>query len=153
MRNIIIGFVMLSQCAASYAALGGAPSDFSTAPDGRKARVFAANPAGATGGARYQIRESTLDSGTTVREFTGGDGQVFAISWNGPIMPDLRTLLGKHFDTLIDEAGKKPKAGNSRLDIRRGEVVIESGGHMRAYAGRAWIPAQLPAGFSSDDIN
>jgi hypothetical protein len=32
------------------------------------------------------------------------------------------------------------------------EVVINSGGHMRAFEGSAWIPAEFPAGFTADDV-
>jgi len=32
------------------------------------------------------------------------------------------------------------------------DVTIESGGHMRAYTGRAWINSRLPAGFDTDTL-
>ena len=43
-------------------------------------------------------------------------------------------------------------AGRSQLHIDRPDVTIESTGHMRAYAGRAWIKAKLPAGFNAQEI-
>ena len=99
------------------------------------------------------MSETTLDSGTVVREYVGSsDGTVFAVSWSGAFMPDLRTLLGSHFATLTSAAAARPTAGHSQLSIKDSDVVIVSGGHMRAYAGRAWIISALPAGVSTDEI-
>jgi hypothetical protein len=67
-------------------------------------------------------------------------------------MPDLRTLLGDQFTTMTAEAARHPKAGHSQLRVERPDVTIESTGHMRAYAGRAWLTARLPAGFKPQDI-
>ncbi|HAT30778.1 MAG TPA: hypothetical protein DCW29_07985 [Janthinobacterium sp.] len=131
---------------AAHAALGGAPSDFGVAKTGLKARVLAA----ASGA--YKVSDSVLANGTTVREYIKGDGQVFAVSWKGPFLPDLRTLLGEHFTTLTTAAAQTPKAGHSQLVVTRPQVVIESGGHMRAFVGRAWIPTDFPPGFSAADI-
>ena len=32
------------------------------------------------------------------------------------------------------------------------DLVIESGGHMRAYRGRAYLPARVPDGVSTADL-
>ena len=100
----------------------------------------------------FTLRETLLPTGTRVREYVSARGTVFAVSWNGPFLPDLRDLLGPHFETMTAEAALNPKAGRSQLVVRRPEVVIFSGGHMRAFEGRAWLPAELPAGFDISDI-
>jgi hypothetical protein len=147
MRRALVLLILISRCACSYAALGSVPSDFGVQQTGVKARSLAA------AGGTYHINESTLDSGTVVREYVAAStGTVFAVSWSGPLMPDLRTLLGASFTTLTTEAAKKPKAGHSQLYIAGQDLVIVSGGHMRAYTGRAWITSQLPAGVSAADI-
>ncbi|MDL2357321.1 MAG: DUF2844 domain-containing protein [Pseudomonadota bacterium] len=133
-------------CGSSYAALGGAPTDFGVAP-ARQVRMLAAGAP-----ANFTVQTSTLPSGTVVREYTTPDGAVFAVSWQGPFLPDLRTLLAKYFDVLTTETARRPKAGHSQVRIDKPEVTIESTGHMRAYAGRAWIAGALPAGFTSADI-
>jgi hypothetical protein len=150
---------LMSLCASSQAALGSAPSSFSgkTALKARSLAAATSAGGGSTGGsavaAAYTVNETTLDGGTVVREYVGSsDGNVFAVSWNGPFMPDLRTLLGSHFATLTSAAAARPKAGHSQLSVKDGDVVIVSGGHMRAYAGRAWIVSALPAGVSADEI-
>ncbi|HEV7817032.1 MAG TPA: DUF2844 domain-containing protein [Janthinobacterium sp.] len=148
MRSALVLLLLITQCASSHAALGSLPSNFGVQQNGIKARSLAA----ASGA--YHTVETTLDSGTVVREFVNNSsGTVFAVSWDGPFMPDLQTLLGTNFSTLTDAAASKPKAGHSQLSIDKQDVVIVSGGHMRAYTGRAWITSQFPAGVSATDID
>jgi hypothetical protein len=94
----------------------------------------------------------TLDSGTEVREFVStAGGQVFAVSWKGPFMPDLQQLLGPHFGSFTEAASQ------NRLSLRRAEMntpglVVRSTGHMRAFAGFAYLPDQVPQGVSVDEL-
>jgi hypothetical protein len=141
-------FLSLLQGALAYAALGSAPSNFGDAPVRQGARSLAA----ASGDQVYTVSQSTLDSGTIVREYSDTAGIVFAVSWNGPTLPDLRTLLGDKFATMTSAAAKRPKAGHSQLAVEQSDVVIVSNGHMRSFAGHAWIPSTLPAGFDINSI-
>ncbi|MRW86539.1 DUF2844 domain-containing protein [Pseudoduganella sp. FT26W] len=147
-------FLSLLQGALAWAALGSAPSNFdgaTTTQTKMAARSLAAATANATT-AVYTVSQSTLDSGTIVREYTDANGVVFAVSWNGPTLPDLRTLLGDKFTAMTSNAEKRPKAGHSQLAVNQSDVVIVSNGHMRAFAGQAWIPSALPAGFDTSTI-
>ncbi|WP_082522116.1 DUF2844 domain-containing protein [Ramlibacter sp. Leaf400] len=103
--------------------------------------VTAQTPAGA----RYTQLTRRLESGTEVREYADAAGTVFAVSWSGPFLPDLRALLGTHFAALEEHASGVGRA--SAVSIQRPEVAILSGGRMGAFQGRAWLPRQLPAGF------
>jgi len=155
MRRALISLLLLSLLqtavvSAAYASLGAKPSQFSSTPVRPVARSLAAADSAAT--VNYSVTETTLDSGTVVREYADSAGVVFAVSWNGPFLPDLRTLLGEHFATMTREAARHPKAGHSQLAVDNSDVVIVSNGHMRAYSGKAWIPSALPAGFSTDSI-
>ncbi|WP_343732342.1 DUF2844 domain-containing protein [Duganella sp.] len=144
-------FLSLLQGALAWAALGSAPSNFGTATT--QARQAARSLAAASSSdALYTVTQSTLDSGTVVREYSDASGVVFAVSWKGPVLPDLRTLLGDKFTVMTSNAAKRPKAGHSQLAVNQSDVVIVSNGHMRAYAGQAWIPAALPAGFDTSSI-
>jgi hypothetical protein len=153
MRRALYAMLFLSmlQCAVAYASLGSTPSNFGATPLLRQgARSLAAADSGSS--ANYTVTQSTLDEGTVVREYSDSAAVVIAVSWNGPFLPDLHTLLGTHFDTLRSEAAKKPKAGHSQLAVERPDLVIVSTGHMRSFSGKAWIPGALPAGFSTDSI-
>jgi hypothetical protein len=142
----VVGF-MLFICESSYAALGAAPTDFKMPGSARKSQALSAVVS-----KNFQINETTLPSGTLVREYISAKGVVFAVSWNGPFLPDLQILLGAHFKTMVDEAASVPKAGHSQLRVNRPEVSIFSGGHMRAYEGRAWVASEFPDGFTLQDI-
>jgi hypothetical protein len=137
--------LMLGYAGAAQAALGGLPEQFSD--DGMTVVSSMSSTA-----SNYVMRDTTLATGTHVREYVSGSGVVFALSWDGPVLPNLQALLGKYFDTMVSESAKTPRAGRSPLAINLPEVVINSGGHMRAFEGSAWIPADLPPGFGADQV-
>lgn len=141
----VAAIIMLAYAGAGHAALGGLPAQFGSDSTTIESRVT-------SGATSYTKLDTTLPTGTRVCQYVSGAGIVFAVSWDGPFLPDLQALLGKHFDTLVAESAKTPRAGSSQRAINRPEVVIFSGGHMRAFEGRAWVPAELPAGFTANDI-
>ena len=140
-----VSVLLLAYAGVCHGALGGPPEQFDADGTAPVSSVSSAMP-------NYTLRDTTLATGTHVREYISGSGIVFALAWNGPILPDLKALLGQYFDTMAAESASKPRAGRSQIRVSRPEVVIHSGGHMRAFAGSAWIPAQFPAGFSADDV-
>jgi hypothetical protein len=137
--------LLLAYAGVSHAALGGLPEPFNT-----EGATVASSVSSA--GSNYVMRDTTLGTGTHVREYISGNGVVFAIAWDGPFLPDLKALLGKYFDAMVAESARLPRAGRSRMAVDSPEVVINSGGHMRAFEGSAWIPAEFPAGFTADDV-
>lgn len=137
--------LLLAYAGAGHAALGGPPEQFTPENTTVAAKETSA-------GTRYTMRETALATGTVVREYVSDGGIVFALSWEGPVLPDLKALLGKYFDTMVSESARMPRAGRSQLTVNNQEVVIQSGGHMRAFEGGAWIPAAFPAGFTADDV-
>ncbi|HEV7611734.1 MAG TPA: DUF2844 domain-containing protein [Steroidobacteraceae bacterium] len=103
--------------------------------------------------AHYDIQEITNDNGMRVREFLTKAGVVFAVAWNGPAVPDLQRLLGTSFDTYTKSLSALKEPGMHRsLRIATAELVVEAGGHMRAYSGRAYLPRSIPAGVSAADL-
>lgn len=124
---------------------------------GGKATPIAAGLAGATvmrqsgSAAGYTVQESQTEDGTTIREFILPSGDVFAVAWSGPRMPNLQNLLGAYFESYRNEATNLPP-GRRPLAIDRPDLVVQSGGHPRAFHGRAYLPKQLPAGISTSDI-
>ena len=98
----------------------------------------------------YTVHEMQVPSGTVVREYVSPEGIVFGVAWQGPAMPDLRQILGGYFDRYVDAASKRKARGP--ITIEQPGLVVHSGGHMRAFAGRAYIPEALPPGVSADSI-
>ncbi|OAJ58702.1 hypothetical protein A6V36_29515 [Paraburkholderia ginsengiterrae] len=136
---------MLCASAAAHAELGGAMPDQpdSTASAPRRTLLNGA----------LRVRTLTDAGTTTINEYATSTGQIIAYAWQGPTMPDLRTLLGKHADSYQAGVAAAPSDGNLHVSrVARPDVIVESGGPMRGYAGRAWLPAALPAGISADDF-
>jgi hypothetical protein len=102
--------------------------------------------------ANYQIHEIRLPTGTLLREFVGPHGNVFAVAWRGPTIPNLRQAFGRYFDTYVAAAGDK-HLGHSQLQIRRSDLIVQSGGHMRAFAGHAYLPQAVPDGVSIGELH
>lgn len=102
--------------------------------------------------ALYRVHEITTPSGTVVREFVSSAGDVFAVAWTGPMMPNLRQTLGKYFDSYVAAAQLK-KANRRRVDVHEDNLIVEAGGHMRAYSGRAYLPQAVPSGVNIGDLH
>ena len=100
----------------------------------------------------YTVHETTLPTGTLVRQYVSSTGVVFAVIWSGPFMPDLRQLLGPHFDTMVARQTKENRADHRFVSQHEPDMVIESGGHPRSFVGRAYLPSALPAGVVEKDI-
>jgi hypothetical protein len=99
----------------------------------------------------YAVHEISTTYGTRVREFTGGDGKVFAVAWNGPVNPDLRQVLGSYYDQFVSAAAAV-HGSHRHLAIEQPGLVVQNNGRLRAFNGRAWVPSMLPQNFSIDQI-
>ena len=96
----------------------------------------------------YALHEIRSASGTMIREYVNASGTVFAVAWDGPWLPDLRQVLGDHFDryqaVMQSTAARADRARRGR--DRRAGLVVQMSGHPRAFTGRAYLPALLPPG-------
>ncbi|MFM0199844.1 DUF2844 domain-containing protein [Paraburkholderia fungorum] len=100
-----------------------------------------------------RLRTLTDAGNTTINEYATNTGQIIAYTWDGPTMPDLRALLGKYADSYRTGAIASAPDGNLHASrVVRPDVIVESGGPMRAYTGRAWLPAALPPGVTAADF-
>ncbi|WP_244196226.1 DUF2844 domain-containing protein [Paraburkholderia susongensis] len=105
--------------------------------------------------AKYTLSETKLRSGTVVREYVGQDGVVFAVVWHGPQMAPLNKLLGAYFPPYIDGLNEVHRArggGNGAAIVRQPGLIVQTGGHMGSFAGRAYLPQALPPGTEPDDL-
>jgi hypothetical protein len=100
--------------------------------------------------AAYTVHELQVPSGTVVREYVSPAGTVFGVAWQGPSMPDLRQMLGTYFDRYVAAASQRKTRGLVAID--QPGLVVQSGGHMRAFVGKAYIPEALPPGVTADSI-
>ncbi len=101
-------------------------------------------------GPGYQVDKITTPAGTLVKEFISPAGVVFAVSWRGPVMPDLAQTLGSTYFTMLKatEASERGRLGRDHVQLRTPQLVVHAGGHMRFFFGVAYVPSLVPAGVS-----
>jgi len=102
----------------------------------------------------FTVHEIQSATGTAIRQYVSPSGTVFAVTWQGPWMPDLRQLLGAYFDRFqrAAAASRRSRRGHGPLNVDDGEIVVQVGGHARAFAGVAKVPRLVPAGVRADAI-
>jgi hypothetical protein len=106
-----------------------------------------------TSSAGVMVHEITTTYGTVVREYLTPGDKVFAISWRGPVNPDLRQMLGDYYTQYEQAASLPHRGGHRHLAIEQPGLVVQVSGRMRAFEGRAWVPTLVPQNFSVGDIN
>jgi hypothetical protein len=102
--------------------------------------------------ARYTIQEIQTSNGQTVREFVSPGGSVFAVAWEGPTTPDLQQLLGAYFEQFRQASEQRQHQSRGPLVIETPTLVVQQSGHLRAFRGRAYLPAALPSGVQASEI-
>ena len=99
----------------------------------------------------YSVHQINSADGSVVKEFVSPTGTVFGISWEGPTMPNLSQLLGTYF-TQFEQAPRSSVRRRGPVTVRTDQLVVESGGHMRAFHGRAYASGLLPGNLSAEVI-
>jgi len=147
MRTAMLVLPMLFAIAApSRAALGDAEASV-----GADEQRFLPTETKVSDHGPYRLHEMTRGDGSVIREYVNGAGQVFGVSWKGPVLPDLSQLLGTHFAAFHNNA--RQKAGRRRIAVvHSGDLVVESAGRPRAFFGRAYLNSMLPAGVTEETV-
>lgn len=154
-RALLLGLLLVASVGEVVAALGQAPSTFpaaSSSSTASGARLLAAIPPVRSG--LFTMHTLRLETGTSVREYATPAGQVFAVSWRGPVLPDLSDLLGEYFNTFKFEAEQARRMGRrgAPMKIGRNDLVVRSNGRMRNFFGYAYAPALIPTGVNIKDV-
>jgi hypothetical protein len=81
-------------------------------------------------------------------------GWIFAVSWEGPVLPDLNELLGEYFTTFMKGVKQDHQSGRrgSPLHLASNGLVVSSTGRMRHFLGSAYAPTLVPAGLEITDV-
>lgn len=98
----------------------------------------------------YSVHEMQSQAGMTIREFVSPEGRVFGVAWQGQTLPNFQQVLGTYYDQFIKNAPRQRVHGP--VTIHMPGLVVQSGGHMRALTGRAYVPEMMPSGVKVDDI-
>src|SRR6266404_4959498 len=135
----------LAQPTAAYAALG--ESSVSIARD-RAALRSSLNTVSMKG---YVVHELTTESGATVREYVTSAGTVFALTWNGTQVPDLKLLLSTYYDRYIT-AAQAHRTGHHVLSIATPELVMTVVKFQRKSSGQVYVPSLMPSGVTRQEL-
>jgi len=102
----------------------------------------------------YTVYTLTSPSGTVVREYLSSGGVVFAVAWQGPFVPSMQQILDTYFQAYSSAANlqRESHVGRRPLNIQQPGLVVQTGGHMRDYFGRAYVPSLLPSGVNPNDV-
>ncbi|MDR5756779.1 DUF2844 domain-containing protein [Caballeronia sp. LZ035] len=137
-----MGSLLLTATATAH--LGGTARASDEASDAVVRRAQSGGPA---------FRETTDANGIVIREYVDGSGTVYAVSWRGPAMPDIQTLLGTHFETFREGAlASIGTLGLHTAQVATGDLVVENRMRLREFSGRAWLANALPSGVNVSDI-
>jgi len=91
----------------------------------------------------YTLNQIAAPDGMVIREYASTDGRIFGVAWQGPTMPDLSQLLGSHF-AEFQQALRSGGRRRGPVMVHVDQFVLESGGHLRAFHGRAYLTNLLP---------
>ena len=145
--KLLLAAIILAFCCASQtrAALGGPAGTLSnigqavtTAPIHQLTQL----PQGV-------LRQTVVTpQNVTITEFSRG-GIVFALRWDGPIIPDQSQLLGNYFPEYATAMqARNPRMRNAPVLIQSNTLIVHVQGHMRSFSGSAYAPSLVPAGLS-----
>lgn len=154
-RTILVGLLLACGMSGAMATLGQAPSVSMTGAVASPVPSAKAAASGSVAGSSlYSSHVMQLEDGTVVREFSNSKGVVFAVSWQGPVLPNLSELLGSYFKTFktaTEQARASGRRGGS-MGLVRDDLVVSSNGRMRDFFGYAYAPALIPTGVSIKDV-
>jgi Protein of unknown function (DUF2844) len=163
--NVVLvggGLLLVSAPSPTRATLGE-PAASVAADAARMNATAGANPAhpmpglsarSAPTSANFTVEQITTPDGTVVSEYIDQAGTVFAVTWRGPMPPDVPALLGTYFKQYSDAAntGAPSPFGLHASSVHASDVTVETAGHMGFMWGRAYLPARRPAGVGLSEI-
>lgn len=138
--------IAASTCGLAYAGLGEGADSVARDHAALRGTALARTPMAA-----FDIHEITTGDGTQVREYVSPQGTVFAATWEGPALPDLKVVLGPRYPQYA--AGVQLAAGGGKVFALDSDgLVVRVVKLPRGLAGSALLPALLPPGTRAGDI-
>lgn len=144
----VLLFTSLSVSAPAHAALGGTVDSIASDTSALRGQLRT------TGFVDYDVHQ--ISSGQlVVNEYATRAGQVFAITWHGPLPPDLQQLLGSYFPRFQSAAAAAHQTNpgiHRAFNLAQSDLVIRTAGRLRAFGGIAYLPALVPSDVAIDQL-
>jgi hypothetical protein len=146
-RDALCGVALLASVAAlplpAAAELGGDESSVLR----QQVRMKATHSA--TAASQFTMHELRRADGSTIREYMGANGTVFAVAWDTRYKPNLKDLFGTSYptyDAAVREEMRRPGV-RRQFGVRQPQLVVSStSNQQQVFRGRAWVPTLVPAG-------
>jgi hypothetical protein len=148
---ILLAMIMMIMMMTDPPAFAGLGQDVSSVPADQ---VQMKGTLRSTQTQAYTVHEIRAATGTVVREFVSPSGKVFGVAWQGPWPPNMRQILATYFEQYQQaaQAQMNSRPGRRPLMLEQPGLVVQSSGHMRSFAGRAYVPDMLPPEVSAEVI-
>lgn len=144
----IAAVAALTMALPAFASLGGDVTSVESDRAHMAASVRVTQPS-----RNYSVHEIQSPEGTIIQEYVSPAGKVFAVTWRGQFMPQMQQILGNYFAEYSAALQAQPRRyGRRPLNIQRPDLVVQTGGQMRNYFGRAFVPGMIPQGVSADEV-
>lgn len=148
--NLALALATLAPLAA-YAALGAAPAARTHAVAAPRSLLQSSATHAAAPATPYTVREATDANGVTIRQYVLPTNVVFAVTWQGPVRPDMSELLGSYFPNFANP-GEGRAHGIGPMVQHNSAFHIESAGHTGYFFGKAFLPGLVPANVRTEDL-
>jgi hypothetical protein len=133
--------------APAFAALGGDEDSVHTDATRLRGQVFS------TAMMQYTRHDIALGPDGAIHEYLSRTGKIFAVTWKGPLPPDLSQLFGSYFDSYRETLiAQSHPGGHRQVYVVQPDLVVQSVGRLRAFVGKAYVPSLVPAGVDVTEL-
>jgi hypothetical protein len=139
---------LLGATSAAHAGLGQTVTSIA-----RDRLAMQADGVATTSMGTYDRHEITTSEGVSVREYSArgtaaGGGTVFAVQFDGPGLPDMKTVLGPHYDRYVAATRiQQQRARNHHLmSFDDDGLVVTIVKLPRGFSGEAHLRSATPQG-------
>jgi hypothetical protein len=102
---------------------------------------------------QYTRHDIATGPDSAVHEYMSRSGKVFAVTWKGPLPPDLSQLFGSYFDSYRTALiAQSHPGGHRQVYVAQPDFVAQSLGRLRAFRGKAYVPSLIPAGVDVTEL-
>jgi hypothetical protein len=96
---------------------------------------------------QYTRHDITTGPDSAIHEYMSRTGKVFAVTWKGPLPPDLSQIFGSYFDSYrAAVTAQSHPGGHRQVHIVQPDLVVQALGRPRAFMGKAYVPSLVPSG-------
>jgi hypothetical protein len=158
-NRIFVVLAFLWQAAPAAGLTAGLGESAPSLPSDRKVVHSALQNSSADSSAsQYTLYTVTTDGGTSVNEYASPQGTIFAVTWRGPMPPNLQQLFGTYYaqyQVAVAAAAASDSAsqGDHRhQNLSNDDLVVTATARQRYYRGRAFVRSLVPSGVVVDDL-